>query len=164
MNARQSARSCTLEAVAGWDNLFLAAAKARRGKTRRPDVEDWWLGRENHLRNLREALLAGAYQPGGYRFFEVFEPKRRIIAAAPFADRVVHHALCNVLAPALERRFIAQSFSCQKGKALLRPVNAAACLPTVTRSCSNVTCGNSSRTLIMRCFWICWLRSAVAVA
>jgi hypothetical protein len=116
MNARQSARSVTLAAVAGWDNLFLAAAKARRGKTRRPDVEDWWLGREKHLRNLREALLAGAYQPGGYRFFEVFEPKRRIIAAAPFADRVVHHALCNVLAPALERRFIARSFSCQKGK------------------------------------------------
>ena len=119
MNARQASRACTLEAVAAWDNLFLAAAKARRGKSRRPDVEDWWLGREHHLRDLRELLLSGAYQPGGYRFFEVFEPKRRLIAAAPFADRVVHHALCNVLAPVLERRFIARSFSCQKGKGTL---------------------------------------------
>jgi hypothetical protein len=116
MNRRQISRSCTLEAVAAWDNLFLAAAKARRGKSRRPDVEEWWLGRENHLRHLREALLTGAYQPGGYRFFEIFEPKRRLIAAAPFEDRVVHHALCNVLAPVLERRFIARSFSCQKDK------------------------------------------------
>jgi len=119
MNRRQISRSCTLEAVAAWDNLFLAAAKARRGKSRRPDVEEWWLGREKHLCHLRETLLSGAYQPGGYRFFEIFEPKRRVIAAAPFADRVVHHALCNVLAAVLERRFIARSFSCQKDKGTL---------------------------------------------
>ncbi|MBI4028683.1 MAG: hypothetical protein HY360_27135 [Verrucomicrobia bacterium] len=49
-------------------------------------------------------------------FFEIREPKRRLIAAAPFRDRVVHHALCNVVAPLLERRFIARSFSCQVGK------------------------------------------------
>lgn len=54
--------------------------------------------------------------PGGYRFFEIHDPKRRTIAAAPFADRVVHHALCNLMAPWLERRFIARSFSCQVGK------------------------------------------------
>ena len=46
----------------------------------------------------------------------MFEPKRRRIAAAPYRDRVVHHALCNVLAPVLERRLIARSCSCQVGK------------------------------------------------
>jgi len=116
MNARTAARQCTMEAVASWGNLFLAAARARRAKSRRPDVEEWWLHREAHLAELREALLSGAYKPSGYRFFEVFEPKRRVIAAAPFSDRVVHHALCNLLAPLLETRFIARSFSCQKGK------------------------------------------------
>ena len=48
--------------------------------------------------------------------FEIREPKRRLIAAAPFRDRVVHHALCNLMAPLLERTFIARSFSCQIGK------------------------------------------------
>jgi hypothetical protein len=84
MNQRQHGRLCTLEHVASVKNLFRAAAKARRGKSRRTDVEDWWL--------------------------------RRVIAAAPFRDRVVHHALCNVLAPVLERTFIARSYSCQVGK------------------------------------------------
>ena len=116
MNQRQLSRRCTLEAVASVENLFLAANKARRGKSRRPDVEDWWLRRESELLALREELLGGSYQPAGYRFFKIHEPKRRIIAAAPFRDRVVHHALCNLLAPLLERRFIARSFSCQIGK------------------------------------------------
>jgi hypothetical protein len=48
--------------------------------------------------------------------FEIHDPKRRTIAAGPFRDRVVHHALCNLLAPVLERRFIGRSYSCQLGK------------------------------------------------
>ncbi|MEI7731955.1 MAG: reverse transcriptase/maturase family protein [Verrucomicrobiota bacterium] len=107
---------CTLERVASLDNLWLAAVKARQGKTRRPDVEAWWLRREGELARLHEELLAGTYEPGGYRFFEIHDPKRRLIAAAPFRDRVVHHALCNLLAPVLERTFIARSYSCQIGK------------------------------------------------
>ena len=116
MTPRQLRRVCTLEAIAAWDNLFLAAAKARRGKTRRPDVEAWSLRRESELRALRDEILGGTWQPGEYRRFTIHEPKRREIAAAPFRDRVVHHALCNLLAPVLERRFIARSFSCQVGK------------------------------------------------
>lgn len=65
---------------------------------------------------LSMELGSGTWRPSGYRFFEIHDPKRRTIAAAPFADRVVHHALCNFMAPLLERRFIARSFSCQIGK------------------------------------------------
>ena len=116
MTRRELRKLCNLEAIASSDNLFLAAAKARRGKSRRPDVEDWSLRRETEIRLLREELLSGSYRPGPYHFFLIYEPKRREIAAAPFRDRVVHHALCNVLAPVLERRFIPRSFSCQVGK------------------------------------------------
>ena len=108
-----------MEAVASFENLLLAATKARRGKSRRPDVETWWLRREVEVLRLHDELQSGAYQPGPYRFFEIIEPKRRLIAAAPFRDRIVHHALCNLLAPVLERRFIARSFSCQVGKGTL---------------------------------------------
>lgn len=79
-------------------------------------MEAWWQRRESEVLRLSAELAAGAWQPSGYRFFEIHDPKRRTIAAAPFADRVVHHALCNVMAPHLERRFIARSFSCQVGK------------------------------------------------
>jgi RNA-directed DNA polymerase len=116
MNPRQRRRVCSLEAIASPGNLWLAADKARRGKRRRPDVEAFELRRESELALLHDELLAGAWQPGPYQFFEIFEPKRRMIAAAPYRDRVVHHALCNVLEPVLERRFIARSFSCQTGK------------------------------------------------
>ena len=79
-------------------------------------MEAWWQRRESEVLRLSAELTDGAWQPSGYRFFEIHDPKRRTIAAAPFADRVVHHALCNVMAPHLERRFIARSFSCQVGK------------------------------------------------
>ena len=102
--------------MASWENLRRASRNAARGKRRRPDVEGWLLREESELLQLQEELLSGGYQPGPYRFFTIFEPKRREIAAAPFRDRVVHHALCQWMAPVLERRFIARSFSCQLGK------------------------------------------------
>ncbi len=106
----------TLDDVASVSNLFRAAARARRGKSRNPEVEAWWLRRESELSALRAALLEGTYRPGPCRTFEIVEPKRRRIVAAPFRDRVLHHALCNFLGPTLQRRFIARSFSCQVGK------------------------------------------------
>lgn len=107
---------CTLAAIAEPENLLRAATKARRGKSRRPDIETWWLRRESEVLRLSGELASGIWRPGGYRFFEISEPKRRLIAAAPFADRVVHHALCACLQPVLGKRFIAHSFSCQIGK------------------------------------------------
>jgi len=116
MNRRYFRQQCRIENIASEGNLLNAAKIARRHKSRRPDVEDWWLCRETEITRLANELLSGKWEPGGYRFFEVYEPKRRTIAAAPFADRVVHHALCRILQPLLERRFIARSFSCQRGK------------------------------------------------
>jgi hypothetical protein len=116
MTPLQRKRACSIQAVASVENLLLAAVEARRGKSTRPDVETWWMIQERETATLREELQSGAYAPAGYRFFEIREPKRRLIAAAPFRDRAVHHALCNVIAPVLMRRFIARSFSCQIGK------------------------------------------------
>jgi hypothetical protein len=106
----------TLADVASLENLALAARRARRGKTRRPDVDEYHRREESHLLALHEALMKGTWRPGAYRQFIVHEPKHRFICAAPYADRVAHHALCNLLEPLLSRRFIARSFSCQKGK------------------------------------------------
>ena len=61
-------------------------------------------------------MSSGTYRPGPYRSFHVHEPKRRVVSAAPFRDRVVHHALVSVLEPIFERRFTFDSFACRKGK------------------------------------------------
>lgn len=128
-NRRQLRRACSLEAIASPENLWIASLKARRGKSRRPDVETWWRHRESAILRLSRELLSGVWRPGGYRFFEIHQPKRRWIAAAPFEDRVVHHALCRLLQPVLERRFLARSFSCQIGKGTMA---ARECCRTLT--------------------------------
>ncbi|MFN0080773.1 MAG: reverse transcriptase domain-containing protein [Prosthecobacter sp.] len=106
----------TLADVASLENLAVAARKARRGKSRRPDVDEFHRREESNLLALHDALIHGTWRPGGYRQFIIHEPKHRLISAAPYADRVVHHALCHLLEPLLSKRFIARSFSCQAGK------------------------------------------------
>jgi len=104
------------EQVVAFDNLLLAFRKARRGKRRRPPVAGFELRLEQELLALQRELLADAYRPGAYRLFTVYERKPRQIAAAPFRDRVVHHALLNVIEPVIDRRFIADSYACRTGK------------------------------------------------
>jgi retron-type reverse transcriptase len=60
-------------------------------------------------------LQSGAYKPGAYREFLVRDPKPRLISAAPFRDRVVHHALTQILEPVFENRFSRDSFACRAG-------------------------------------------------
>jgi len=56
------------------------------------------------------------YQLGGYHSFRIDKPKRRLVNAAPFRDRVVHHALMNVIEPLFERQFVFDSYANRKGK------------------------------------------------
>lgn len=90
--------------------------KARRHKTRKLYVEDFGLRREQWVVRLQRELVEGSWKPSPYGHFTIHDPRTRLISAAPFPDRVVHHALCNVLDPILQRRIIADSFSCQQGK------------------------------------------------
>ena len=71
---------------------------------------------EAELLALQAELATKTYRPGPYRTFEIVEPKRRMISAAPYRDRVVHHALCNVIAPLIERSFINDSYANRVGK------------------------------------------------
>ena len=89
--------------VIDFRNLLLAYRRARKGKRGRPGVEEFALGMERELLVLQDELAHGRYQPGPYRQFTVYERKSRNISAAPFRDRIVHHALMNVIGPALDR-------------------------------------------------------------
>ncbi len=102
--------------LVSWENLLAAARKARRGKRDRRYVRRFEFNRETELLRLRRDLLSGDYRPGGYRTHWIARPKPRLISAAPYRDRVVHHALMNVLEPILDRHFHPHSFACRKGK------------------------------------------------
>src|SRR5579872_4044821 len=99
-----------------WDNLVLAARKARRGKRRRPVVLRFDFHQEWQLLRLQRELEEGRYRPGPFTTHWIDRPKRRLISAAPYRDRVVHHALMNVLEPLLERHMHPASFACRRGK------------------------------------------------
>ena len=114
--------------VTSMENMFAAAHAAAAGKRRRPDVAAFLLDLEPNVMQLRRQLLDESYEPGGYRTFEIREPKPRRISAAPFRDRVVHHALTRVLEPVFEKRFSPYSFACREGMgthAALRVARAA---------------------------------------
>ncbi len=104
------------ERITAFDNRWGAWRAFRRGKTRRPPVARFDVDADRHLLTLRRELLAGAYRPGPFRLAFLREPKKRLIAAAPVRDRVVHHAVHRVLAPTLDRGLIDHTYACLEGR------------------------------------------------
>ena len=111
--------------VASFSTLVAAAREAARGHRRSAEVADFLLEVEGNCLALERELLAGSYRPGTYRIFRIRDPKPRVISAAPFRDRVVHHALCSEIEPALERGAAPESFACRRGKGTLAALRHA---------------------------------------
>ncbi len=102
--------------IVTWENLVLAARKAQRGKRDRAAVCRFNFSLEPELLRLQRELNDGTYRPGAFTSHWITVPKPRLISAAPYRDRVVHHAIMNVLEPVLEKRFHPHSFACRAGK------------------------------------------------
>lgn len=102
--------------LVSFPHLWAAYRKARRGKRKHPGVAAFELNVERELCSLQDELIEQTYAPGPYRTFTIVDPKPRLISAAPFRDRVVHHALTSILEPIWERLFIADTYACRKGK------------------------------------------------
>ena len=102
-------------AIASFHALHEAAERAIRGKRKKPGAAAFMANREKELLRLERQLIEGSWRGGGYTVIEVREPKPRRVSAAPFRDRVVHHALCKVIAPIFERGFIADSYANRTG-------------------------------------------------
>jgi len=97
--------------IASFNALRPAAQRAVRGKRKKPGAASFFANLESELLTLERQLLDGSFRPGRYVAFEVNEPKKRIVSAAPFRDRVVHHALCSVVCPIFEHGFIDNTFA-----------------------------------------------------
>lgn len=111
--------------LTSWANLFLAYRRASKGKRGQPAVAAVEHNLEERLIELQEELRSYTYRPGPYSSFYIHEPKRRLISAAPFRDRIIHHALCSVIEPIFERTFVADSYANRRGKGTHRALNHA---------------------------------------
>ncbi len=102
--------------LCSYENLLLAFKRARKRKTLKKDVIELEADLENNLKKLKEELETFTYSPKPLTVFTVRDPKTRRISKSYFRDRVVHHAICNIIAPIFEKDFIFDSFANRRGK------------------------------------------------
>ena len=113
------------EKITSFDNLLSAFKKAYQGVGKKSYSLEYWVKLEPKLIELQRELINETYQPRDYRYFKVYIPKERTIAVADFRDRIVHHAIVNILEPIYEKVFIYNSYATRKNKGTHKAVKKA---------------------------------------
>jgi len=99
------------------ENLTVADQNASRSKSHQKGVQDHLKNREENINSLHEMLTSKTFITSAYKTFTIFEPKRREIYRLPyFPDRIVHHAIMNILEPIWVPLFTSDTYSCIKGR------------------------------------------------
>lgn len=105
--------------VCSFDNLLLAFHDVERSRRYKPQILRFKDNFEENLFKLQDQLRNKTWRPHPYHNFIIFEPKMRLISAPCIEDRIVQHAICNLIEPIIDSRFIYSSFACRKGKGML---------------------------------------------
>jgi RNA-directed DNA polymerase len=108
--------------LCSYENLEIAFNRARRGKTLKKYVIDFEEKLKENLMELRSELLSHEYQPRPLKTFILRDPKTRKISKSAFRDRVIHHAICNLIESVFDKRFIHDSFANRLGKGTLNAI------------------------------------------
>ena len=111
--------------IANFQALHAAFRCAIKGKRRAPGAAAFAAHLETNLLRLERELRARTWRPGRYTEVHINDPKPRLVSAAPFRDRVVHHALHAVIGPIFERGFIDHSYANRIGKGTHRGKSSA---------------------------------------
>ena len=112
--------------IVSLENLYRAAhATLARGRRYYGEGASFSFHLEREVSRLHRDLAAGAYRHGRYQIFQIRDPKPRTLAAAGFRDRVLHHAVHDVVEPGLDPMFIFESYACRKGKGTHRALDRA---------------------------------------
>ncbi|OQB13400.1 MAG: Group II intron-encoded protein LtrA [Candidatus Omnitrophica bacterium ADurb.Bin205] len=107
------------------ENLYQAAYMAAKARRYTDSVAEFNFHLEEEIEMLQMELKEKNYNHGQYRVFTVYDPKERKIAAAPFRDRVVHHAAHDVIEPLIDKTFVYHSFACRKNKGTHKAIDWA---------------------------------------
>ncbi|MCO6456699.1 MAG: group II intron reverse transcriptase domain-containing protein [Pirellulaceae bacterium] len=113
------------ERISDYDNLLSAFHAASRGKRQQPVVQRFRDSLQQQIVQLREDFHRERLRLGDYHYFTIHDPKERLICAASFRERVIHHAVINVVGPVLERPLIDNTFACRPGKGQHRAARLA---------------------------------------
>lgn len=107
------------------DNLRLADAIAQKGKAKQKGVIRHKANAEENIAAIHEMLKEGTFKTSDYTTFQIREPKERTVFSLPYyPDRIVQHAIMNVLEPTFVAAFTADTYSCIKGKGVHGAVRA----------------------------------------
>mgnify|MGYP002533580820 FL=1 len=98
----------------GW--LIEADRNARKGKRYRAEVLNFTARLEDNLFTIQQGMMNGSYVLGPYRKLWVYVPKKRLVMALDYPDRIVQWSLYLYLNPIYDRLFIEDSYACRKGK------------------------------------------------
>jgi len=111
------------EQIYDFENLHEAYREARKNKRYRHEVLRFSANLEENLIQIQNELIWKTYSVGRYREFYVYEPKKRLVMALPFKDRVMQWAIYRILNPLIERRYIRDSYACRIGYGAHRSVD-----------------------------------------
>lgn len=111
--------------IADTDNLLLAFNKAIRGKRKNCDALAFQNRLEENIVSMRDEILSGNVAVGKYEYFYIEDPKRRLICAASFRERVLHHAVMNVCHPYFERNLIETTYATRPDKGIYKAIDRA---------------------------------------
>jgi hypothetical protein len=104
-----------IDQVSNYENIFAAYFECARGKKSSRGYMESVFGFNDHLLNINKQLKTGSEYPWkGYREFYVCDPKRRLVMAAPFLDRVVHHAIHRVIEPVIDKLLSTSVYACRE--------------------------------------------------
>lgn len=104
------------ETLYSYENLYEAYLNARKNKRFRDEVLEFSFNLEEKLMEISYELKRHTYKISGYREFFVYEPKKRLVMALPFKDRVVQWGIYQLLNPIFDRTYIFDSYGCRVGK------------------------------------------------
>lgn len=114
-----------IEKIAEMNNLMLAFYKATKGKAMSEDVEKYRNNLSQNLQKLQSQIFSGEVCVGKYHYFKIHDPKERLICAAAFDERVLHHAIMNICHPYFERNLICDTYATRIGKGVYKALKRA---------------------------------------
>jgi RNA-directed DNA polymerase len=107
------------EQIVDLDNIYLAYRKARKGKGWQDTVKSFERNLDENILSIRDSLINKTFTTSPYKTKTIYEPKQRVVYKLPFnPDRIVQHALMNVIEPIWDRMFIFDSYACRQGKGI----------------------------------------------
>ncbi len=127
------------------ENLFSAWQEFKKGKSKKPDVQEFEFNLENNLFQLHRELVGKTYCHSYYTAFNICDPKPRRIHKACVRDRVLHHAVFRILYPIFDKSFIFDSYSCRLQKGTHRAVTR------LEKFCRKLSKNNRKNTFILKC-------------